>query len=1010
MVVVLDRLYPHRRGMVTGKDRNPLNEVEPLCDSLMNSGGDVKGNSVIRWIPDSSVRKLKVGDKTWITEAGFERLPKAFFAERKSKLLQGRSFVRRTRRESVPFRVWLPRRLRWRDIGLTFREMSRSGTTSELGDTMISSAPRTRGLRGLSIIVPPGRQRTLRSSGLRSYFLAAVLGLSAMLGAVAPISPASGGVSASAVLRTQSASVKGCPWVGESRRHLASPAALARKVTQRMTLSQKASFVVLSIRGAVENSNIGVPSLCVPALTLTDGPDGVGNVLTGVTQFPAAISVAASFNPAIARSLGAAMGEEARDKGFDVLQGPDLNLARVPLSGRVYEGYGEDPDLISVMGVAAIEGIQSTRVMAEAKHFAGYTQETARGRVNQLISSRVLAELYDPPFRAAVSQAHVASIMCAMGSLNGVNDCSSPFVYATLRSWGFEGFTRTDYRAVRSVASAFAAGLSMVKPGSAPQIIRLVRSGKMSMATLNRAVTAVLTQMFQYGLIAHPRLMALDHKVNLSAHAKVALRAAEAGIVLLKNEYGMLPLTRNVGSIAVIGSDAQTAPFTSGAGSSRVKAPYLIRPLEAIKSAWGPRVKVTYSPGGPRWLELDQLQFINLLSGTPLRRPTRIRTVGEPGKADLKIDFAEGVTSANATANHPGNTDGWSRWRVVMAAPRSGLYEFSLQEVGDTWFSMNGKVLFASPGLHGPAISTVTVPLVSGRHYTFSARWFRATATTVPKFGIRDVTPEIAAAVAAARKAKVAIVFAGSFSTEGSDQLSLSLVGDANALISAVAAVNPRTIVVLNTGGAVHMPWLGHVQAVLEAWYPGQMDGAAVAEVLSGAVDPSGHLPISFPASETPQPVNIGASYPGINSVVNFSAALDVGYRWFQTQGVTPLFPFGYGLSYTAFHLSSASLLTIAGGVSVRVNVTNTGSRAGADLVQAYVHYPQSTGEPPLQLRAFAQVALAVGQTRTITLSIPSRGFEVYIQRHFTVEAGSYGIDLGSSSSDLPIHLTTQLA
>ena len=225
-----------------------------------------------------------------------------------------------------------------------------------------------------------------------------------------------------------------------------------------------------------------------------------------------------------------------------------------------------------------------------------------------------------------------------------------------------------------------------------------------------------------------------------------------------------------------------------------------------------------------------------------------------------------------------------------------------------------------------------------------------------------------------------------------------------------MAAVNPRTIVVLNTGGAVHMPWLGHVQAVLEAWYPGQMDGAAVAEVLSGAVDPSGHLPISFPASETPQPVNIGASYPGINSVVNFSAGLDVGYRWFQTQGVTPLFPFGYGLSYTAFHLSSASLLTIAGGVSVRVNVTNTGSRAGADLVQAYVHYPQSTGEPPLQLRAFAQVALAVGQTRTITLSIPSRGFEVYIQRHFTVEAGSYGIDLGSSSSDLPIHLTTQLA
>ena len=855
-----------------------------------------------------------------------------------------------------------------------------------------------------------GPDRILRSANQRRFVVAGALVLAGLVGALAPLSPVSGTAAASAKSNARTAAAPGCPWVAQSIHHQASPAALAREVTTRMTLSQKAYFVVLSIRGKVENSNVGVPVLCIPALTLTDGPDGVGNALTGVTQFPASIAVAASFNPAVARSVGMAMGQEARGKGFDVLQGPDLNLARVPLSGRVFEGFGEDPVLTGAMGVATIEGIQSAGVMAQAKHFTGYTQETARGRVNQLIPARALAELYNLPFKVAVTQAHVASIMCAMGSLNGVNDCSSALVYSDLRSWGFSGFTRSDYRAISSIAPAFAAGLSLVKPGSAPQIIGFVRTHKLPIADLNRSVIAVLTQMFAAGLVAHPRLMALSHTVDSNVHSQIALRAAEAGIVLLKNENAALPLAHNAGSIAVIGSDAQTAPLTTGGGSASVKPPYVITPLQAIRSTWGPGVKVTYCPGGPRWLELDQLNYSNLLSGAPLRKPITIKTVGEPGKDDLSIDFGEAVTSAIATANRPGTTNRWSRWQVVMSPHRSGTYEFSLQQIGDTWFSMNGQVLFASPGLHGPTISTATVSLVAGHRYTLSARWFRATKTTVPKFGILDVTGEIAAAVAAARKAKVAVVFAGSDSTEGADQLSLSLTGDSNALISAVAAANPHTIVVLNSGGAVYMPWLNKVQTVLESWYPGQMDGAAIAAVLSGAVNPSGHLPISFPSNVTPQPITIGASFPGFDSVVNYGPGLDIGYRWFQANQVAPLFAFGYGLSYTTFKLSSASLTNTTGGVAVHVKVTNTGSRAGSDAVQAYVQYPNGAGEPPYQLRAFVQVAVAAHQTRAITLTIPRRGFQVFSQNHFVTVGGTYGVDLGSSASNLPIHLSTQLS
>ena len=814
---------------------------------------------------------------------------------------------------------------------------------------------------------------------------------------IAPTTPSGAGTRVVATAATR------CPWVAQSRTNSATPDALAREVVARMSLTQKADFAVLAVRGRIENANIGVASLCVPDLTLSDGPNGVGSAMRGVTQFPAEIAMAASFDPRLESAVARAMGAEALTKGFDVLQGPNLNLDRVPASGRVFETFGEDPALTSAMGVAAVRAIQSVGVMANAKHFTGYTQETARGLVNQVIAERALAEIYNVPFEAAVRQAHVASIMCAMGSLNGINTCSSPYLYATLRAWGFTGFVRSDYQAVRHAIPAYAAGMDLIKPGTARELIAAVRAHRLAIGALDHSAVDVLRMMFAFHLFARPRTVHPFAVATSSAHARVALRGAEGGVVLLKNAHQALPLVAPR-SIAVIGVDAQSAPVTSGGGSSTVKAPYVITPLSALRATFARRASLTYTEGGPRSLELDQVRYSDLLGAAPLPGPTPIATRGEPGKADLVIDFSDRVTLAAATASTFGRGDGWSRWSAHLRVRASGTYEIGMQHIGDTFLSLDGRPLLRARGLHGPTDWATTVHLVAGRRYHLAVNWYAVSTKTTPKLGITNVSAQIHAAVLAAKRAAVAIVFAGNFSTEGADQPNLYLQGDSNALIEAVAKANAHTIVVLNTGGAVYMPWLSRVAAVVEAWYPGQMDGAAIAAVLSGAVDPSGRLPVSFPLDAAHQPATSSAQFPGVNAVVQFTNGLDVGYRWYQAHHVRALFPFGFGLSYTHFTLTRPTLT--AHGLDVTVTVTNTGPRAGADVVQAYVHYPAGSGEPPEQLRAFTKVALAPHQSRVVTLTLPSTAFAQYVSGRMTTLSGTYRVDVGSSSADLPIHLT----
>ncbi len=661
----------------------------------------------------------------------------------------------------------------------------------------------------------------------------------------------------------------GCTWVHST----ASPDARAAMVEAKMTVAEKISLVGLQgwVHG-YENSTKAIPRLCIPALTMQDGPAGIAGRAHGVTQLPAPIALAATWNTGLAAQYGNVIGTEARGKGIDVEQGPNVDIARVPQDGRTWEQFGEDPTLTGTIAAADIRAIQAQGTMATVKHFAGNNQETQRHKIDALVTQRTLREIYLPAFQTAITQGHVASIMCAYNGINRHYACANhELLTSILRDqWKFQGFVRSDRGAEHNVAASFAAGLDQARPAKSALLAAALRTDPKLHTALNTAAHSVLREMFAYGLFNRVEPGRLTTNVTTPAHSQVALNVAEAGTVLLKNN-GVLPLnSASVKSIAVIGPDAGPWARTAGIGSGRVSASHIVTPAAAIKVRAGSGVRVRY---------------------TSLRN----------------------VRGKNALAQ----------------------------------------------------------------------------------------------AVRAARNAQVAIVFCNDREKEGADRHSLNLPYNQNQLISAVAAANPNTVVVLNTGGAVLMPWLSHVAGVLEAWYPGQQDGQAAAALLFGDVNPSGKLPLTFPASAKETPTSSRARWPGIDMTTRYSEGLYVGYRWYEGKHVRPLFPFGYGLSYTSFRLSNLIVHPAAdGSATVQVTVANTGHRSGTATPQIYLGYPAAAGEPPRQLRAFSSISLAAGQQSEVQWTLPRSDFAYWntANDRWQVAPGNYHVFAGTSSVNLPLH------
>ena len=537
-----------------------------------------------------------------------------------------------------------------------------------------------------------------------------------------------------------------CPWVGSS-------APIPTRVSEVMSKITQAQEIDL-VTGASGSSYVGfttaIGSLCIPALNLEDGPAGVGDGMTNVTQLPAPVDAAATWDPSAEKLYGQVIGTEQAAKGSTIDLGPTINIVRDPRWGRAFESIGEDPYLNGTLGAAEIQGVQSTGTMAQVKHFAVYNQETNRNTSadNAVVSTEAEQEIYLPAFQDAVQQGAASSVMCSYSYINGTAACQNPYLLSTVlrQQFGFTGFVTSDWGATHSTAASANAGLDMDMPGNdgyyGSALASAISSGSVSQATLNSAVSDILTEMFAFGLFDKPAVGSPAQTATSAADQADALQIAEEGTVLLKNSGNVLPLSAGKdSSIAVIGADASTSPQTAGGGSAGVNSSGTVTPLQGITAAAPSGVTVSYNNG-----------------------------------------------SSDSSA------------------------------------------------------------------------------------------------ASAAAAASVAVVFANLNESEGSDLTSIDLGSTQDALISAVAAANPNTIVVLNTGSAVVMPWLSRVKGVLEAWYPGQEDGTAIASLLFGTADPSGHLTVTFPTSLSQVPASTAAQWPGVNGTVQYSEGVDVGYRWYNAQ------------------------------------------------------------------------------------------------------------------------------
>jgi beta-glucosidase len=816
------------------------------------------------------------------------------------------------------------------------------------------------------------------------------------------------------------------------------PAQRAARLVAQMTLDEKIAQVhgVGYLLASDPNANYagkipGNSRLGIPPVYLADSPVGVGNGTTGVTQWADTAALASTWDTVAAHEYGLAYGAEQAGKGHNVALAPTINILRLPTWGRAPETFSEDPYLTAQQAAAEIKGIQRNHVIATAKHFLANNQEVLRSSINVVASEKARQEIYEPAFKTAV-QAGVGAIMCSYNRVGGSYACeNADELVGTLRdAWKFDGMVMSDWGSLHSTVKAAKSGLDLEMPGAdeahpgpidqlfgsffSSKLKSAVQSGAVTTAELDGMVGHILTAMFRVGLFDHPTpdpLTVKDANVSTPAHQALSERIAEQGTVLLKNARNTLPLsTATVKSVAVIG-DAAKNPLTAAGGSAVVKpSTPVVTPLAGITARAGSGTTVSYAQG---------TLGTNALPAVPATAFGGGLTATYYGSADLTGSpiASETVRNLDVTGSPSavGSAKVWSaRYTGTVTAPATGTYRFSLQAGAYvTVFIDDRKVVTFTP-MFEPTQNGLIHLSAGGHSIRVEVTPFQHDLVTVDQFAVtaglhlgwqprEDLL--VAQAAAAAKAADVAVVVASAPASEGWDRRSLTLPADQNALISAVAAANPRTVVVLNTASAVTMPWLAKVAGVVEVWFPGQTAGTAISRVLFGNVNPSGKLPVTFPASDAQGPARSAVDYPGDGTDVYYSEGTLVGYRWFDAKHQTPLFPFGYGLSYTAFHFSGLTIARHADRYVVTAKVTNTGSRTGSEVAQLYVGSPANAHEPVHQLKAYTKVTLNPGQTRTVRLELPRAALAAWndAETGWTVAKGGYQIYVGDSSRHLPL-------
>lgn len=802
---------------------------------------------------------------------------------------------------------------------------------------------------------------------------------------------------------------------------------------EALTLEEK----VAMLAGESAWFTMSVERLGIPRIKVTDGPNGARGEGSSAKQkttaacFPVGIALAATWNRDLLHQVGAALAEEARTKSAHVLLAPTVNIHRSPLNGRNFECYSEDPYLTAEIAVAYIKGVQSKGVGATIKHFVCNDSEFQRNSISSEVGERALREIYLLPFKAAVHQANVWAVMTAYNRVNGTYASEHDrLVNDILKDeWGFDGLVMSDWTGTYSSLPAVRHGVDLEMPGPTrwrgEKILTAVKNGEVDIAVIDDHVRRLLRTILRVDAENRPAT-APEKSIDDPAHRALARRAATEAIVLLKNDPAVLPLEpQKLKSVAIIGPNAKVAQIMGG-GSAQVPAHYRVTPFEGVMSKLNKDTQVDYELGCLNDRMLPVLDERHLAPANAETGETglyaeyfdNLELAGEPVQTLLASSTQQIWFDENPLLIQTFS----ARFTGVFTPTVDGPHGFSLTSNGPTRVLLDGDVIFdhwtqppVKRGLFSPAANEVMVEIdmAAGQAYTLTIE--HSQGKKISFYGFRlgcrtpDVTPSIARAAEIAAQADVALIFAGlnsDWESEGGDRLHMDLVGEQNALIAAVAAANPRTVVVLNTGSPVTMPWLDDVAAVVQAWFGGQEMGNAIADILFGEANPSGKLSETFPVRLADNPAYI--NYPGENGKVHYGEGIFVGYRYYEKKQITPLFPFGFGLSYTTFAYSdlrlSADVITPDQALTVQVDVTNTGDRAGQEVVQLYVRDVVSNlARPPKELKGFAKVHLAPGETKTTSMVLDRESLAYYDDRlqQWLAESGEFEVLVGSSSQDI---------
>jgi len=805
-------------------------------------------------------------------------------------------------------------------------------------------------------------------------------------------------------------------------------------ILSKMTLEQK-----IDMLGGEDDFYIRAYSeLGLPRLRMADGPIGVrhGGPSTTMTG---GISLAASWDPALAAEVGTQIGRDARAKGVHFMLGPAFNIYRAPMNGRNFEYFGEDPYLAAQIAVGYIEGMQSQGVSATAKHFMGNNSEYDRHNTDSIIDERTMREIYLPAFEAAVKQGHVRAVMDSYNLTNGTHMTQNAHLNIDVlkKEWGFDGILMSDWTSTYDAVAAANGGLDLEMPSgkflNREKLLPAIRNGQVSVATIDDKVRRILRVAIQFGWLDREQTDLTISRYNREGD-QVALQAAREGAVLLKNDGNLLPLKKDaVKTVLVVGPDAYPA-VPVGGGSARVVPFAAVSFLQGISDYVGNAAQVFYSPGIPTVQEMAALKSFSTdaTGGTPGFKAEHFTNPDLQGapfftRTEERVDF--GAPPSKRTLPGEALSSRWTGYYRPSGAGRYVLFVSSTGEDGGHYrVFVDDKIVLDDWTTSKEILGSATLSFDSNPHkivleHRGQSDWLGGRLHMGITREGSFVLPDAKKLAAKADVVIVAVGFDPGSESEGADR-TFGLPPGQVELIQEMAAANKKTIVVLTSGGGVDMnAWIDLVPTLLEAWYPGQEGGKAAAEILFGDVNPSGRLPATFESRWEDNPV-YDSYYPqaGSNRVI-YKEGVFVGYRGYEHYGTTPLFPFGYGLSYTSFQYANlvikpADVHAKNDGIStplfqVSFDVTNTGARAGADVAQVYVAEAHAkVPRPAKELKGFARINLKPGETKTATVTLDGRAFSYYDAdaKKWRADSGEFQILVGRSSQDIQLRSGLTLA